>query len=132
MSVSSRVVKIVALKSGVLLADKCVVADGFLSRLRGLLGKQTFVAGEGLLIRPCNDIHMWFMRFPIDVVFVEAPRSGAGGAGEVLRVTSVHRHVPAWKALPLRDGRAAETLELPVGTIERTGIRPGDDLLCSS
>ena len=132
MGESTKTVKIVTLKSRVSLADKCVVADGFFSRMKGLLGRKSLPEGEGLWIRPCNDIHMWFMQFPIDVVFVEGPKRAEGEPGRILRVTSVHTQVPAWRLLPLRDGRASETLELPAGTIARTGVRTGDDLLCLS
>jgi uncharacterized membrane protein (UPF0127 family) len=44
------------------------------------------------------------------------------------KVTSVHRGVRPWKALPLRDGKASDTIELPVGTIQQHDITPGDEL----
>jgi uncharacterized membrane protein (UPF0127 family) len=72
---------------------------------------------------------MWFMSIPIDVVFIRLEKAkGANGNGERRIVASAHRSVRPWKALPLSDGRAHETLELPVGSIERLGIAPGDEL----
>jgi uncharacterized membrane protein (UPF0127 family) len=67
---------------------------------------------------------MWFMSIPIDVVFLRPLNR------ERTRwtVTSVHRGVRPWKALPLRDGKASDTLELPVGTIDRHSILAGDEL----
>lgn len=47
------------------------IAVTFMSRLKGLLGRETLDASSGLLINPCNSIHCFFMKFPIDVVFVD-------------------------------------------------------------
>lgn len=85
--------------------------------------------GRGMLFPRCNDIHMWFMSIPIDVVFLQ---SVGPASGTRYRVTSVHRQVPPWRFFPLRDGRASETLELPSGTIDRCSINVGDELACSS
>jgi uncharacterized membrane protein (UPF0127 family) len=132
MSRAMKVVKILTLKSGALVAEKCVVADGFFSRLKGLLGRDALSEGEGLWLRPCNDIHMWFMKFPIDVAFVESPRPTDSPEKSFLRVRSAYAQVRPWRFLPLRDGSASETLELPAGTLARLGIEPGDDLICLS
>ncbi len=69
MEMCNRVIQISSIKNSEKLADKCVVAEDFFSRLKGLLGKSKFVLGEGLLLRPCNDINMWLMKIPIDVIF---------------------------------------------------------------
>jgi len=53
------------------LADQAVIADTFSSRLRGLLGRTHLPDSEALIITRCNSIHMFFMRFPIDVVFID-------------------------------------------------------------
>jgi uncharacterized membrane protein (UPF0127 family) len=118
-----------SLKNQQLIADKCHVAESFLDRLRGLIGKSGLEPGFGMLFPRCNDIHMWFMRIPIDVVFARTEKSVNGG--RILRVTRVCESVKPWKLLPLRDGRASETLELPVGTIQRCDIRVGDELCLS-
>jgi hypothetical protein len=47
------------------------VATTFLSRLKGLLGRNSLDASSGLLINPCNSVHCFFMKFPIDVAFVD-------------------------------------------------------------
>src|SRR5437762_1433524 len=56
---------------GTLACERCVVADTAPARMRGLLGRDGLEEGEGLLIRPTNSVHMFFMRFAIDVVFVD-------------------------------------------------------------
>ena len=79
-------------------------------------------AGAGLWLPESNGIHMMFMRFPIDAVFVGRPEADGGGRP----VLSVHRGLRAWTGLvPLVRG-AHGVLELPVGTIEASGTQVGD------
>ena len=85
------------------LCEECVVADNPLTRLRGLLGRQGLGAGEGLLLRPAPSIHTWFMRFAIDVVFLDAE----------LRVLRVAQAVKPWRFAGCRGARAV--LELASG-----------------
>lgn len=134
-----RIVRVQSIKTQAQIADQCFVADSFFTRLRGWIGKSHVVTGEALLLRPCNDIHMWMMRFPIDVVFLreirEPSQASQGSQRSQHRdlkwvITSVHENVPAWKVLPLRDGKASDTLELPVGSIRKHGLQCGDELLC--
>jgi uncharacterized protein len=61
--------KITNVTKGVILAEKAVIAGTFFTRIRGLLGRKDFNIGEALVIKPCNSIHTFFMRFPIDVLF---------------------------------------------------------------
>ncbi len=116
-------------KTHVKIADQCHVAVSYMDRLRGLIGRQSLPVGEGVLFPRCNSIHMWFMSIPIDVVFLD--KSIQDGNRSIWRVTSVHESVRPWKALPLNDWAAADVLELPVGTIRRHSIYPGDEI-CSS
>jgi len=120
------VIRIQSLKNQQLIADKCHVAESFLDRLRGLIGKSRLEPGYGMLFPRCNDIHMWFMRIPIDVVFMRMEKSASGES--LLRVTRVFESAKPWRPLPIRDGQASETLELPVGTIQRCDIQVGDAL----
>ena len=93
--------------------ERCRVADRPLGRMRGLLGRAALPAGEGVLLRPAAAVHTWFMRFPIDVVFLDAD----------LRVTKV---VPALRPWRLASGRGATgVLELAAGECERRRIAPG-------
>lgn len=106
-------------------AEECLVASGFRSRLTGLLGRSLLREGEGLLLQPCAQIHMWFMRIPIDVVFLKR----VGQEARQWRVTSVQEGVLPWRLLPLGDRSAQDTLELPVGAIRRCDLKMGD-ILC--
>ena len=126
MKFSKNQIQIRSLTNQAVIADKCTVAKHYLVRLKGLIGRTQFEAGEGMLFPRCNDIHMWFMSMPIDVVFIR----GKNSANE-FEVVSVHSRVKAWKPLPLRNRKASETLELPVGTIERCSIKVGDTICIS-
>lgn len=98
-------------------ATDVAVARTFLKRLRGLIGRQCLPAGAGLLFLRCRSVHTFFMRFPIDVVFLDRKRT----------VLDVHARVG-----PGRIVRASEaphwTLELPAGRCEEVGLGVGDRL----
>ena len=92
---------------------RCTVADTFGARFRGLMGRRRLAAGEGLLIRPANSIHTFFMRFPIDVVFVD-------------RHDAVVKIVPGLRPWRLAWARRAKsTLELRAGSCEAMGLATG-------
>src|SRR6266498_4523079 len=111
------------LTRGARLADRLDIAAGLWGKFRGLMGRAALAPGDGLWLPGTNGIHMMFMRFPIDAVFLSRPDAAQGGAQ---RVVSVHRGLRAWVGLvPLVRG-AYGVLELPVGTIERTGTAIGD------
>jgi uncharacterized membrane protein (UPF0127 family) len=93
-----------------------VVADSYRTRLRGLLGRRELDPGEGLLLRPANSVHTAFMRFAIDVVFLD----------QDLMVLDVVEGVPPWRVKARRGARAV--LELRAGEAGRQGIRVGDAL----
>jgi uncharacterized membrane protein (UPF0127 family) len=105
------------------LAERLETAASLWGKFMGLMGRPALPAGEGLWLPASNGIHMMFMRFPIDAVFVTR-RDGNG----VRRVRSLHRGLRAWTGLvPLVRG-ADGVLELPVGTIDATGTAVGDRL----
>jgi uncharacterized protein len=101
---------------GGVVCERCEVAGSALRRMKGLLGRSSLAEGEGLLIRPASSIHMFFMRFPIDAVFLSRD-------GEVLKVTA---NVGAWRARFCRS--AHSVLALPAGEAARREIAPGDQL----
>jgi uncharacterized membrane protein (UPF0127 family) len=106
---------------GTELATSLEVASSLWGKFRGLMGRAELPTGAGLWLPESNGIHMMFMRFPIDAVFV-----GRAGPDGTRPVVSVHPGLRAWTGLvPLVRG-AHGVLELPVGTIERTGTRVGD------
>ena len=111
---------------GTILAARLEAADGLWGRFMGLMGRASIDAEGGLWLPGTNGIHMMFMRFPIDAVFLARPDPAQAGAQLVL---SVHPGLRAWTGLvPLVRG-AYGVLELPVGTIERTRTAVGDLLL---
>lgn len=109
------------LRTGASLAGRCDVATGFIRRGVGLLGRRTLEQGEGLLIRPCSSVHCFFMRFPIDVLFLD------GHA----RVLKLYTPLRPWRASTLVRG-AKQTLELPAGTVRSSGTEVGDVLHISA
>ena len=103
------------------LAERLETAGSLWAKFMGLMGRPSLAAGDGLWLPASNGIHMMFMRFPIDAVFVSKP--GPDGARTV---KSVHNNLRAWTGLvPLVRG-ADGVLELPVGTIDASRTAVGD------
>jgi uncharacterized membrane protein (UPF0127 family) len=109
---------------GTQLAERLDTASSFWAKFMGLMGRATLPAGEGLWLPGENGIHMLFMRFSIDVLFVAAPSGGDGSR----RVLSVRRAIPPWRGVVWRVGGAKGVLELPVGTIDSSGTAVGDEI----
>lgn len=103
--------------SGRALAERMEVAETLPARMRGLLGRSSLPAGEGMLIERCWSIHTFFMRFPLDIVFLDA--------GFVVR--KIARRLPPWR-IAMAFG-ARHVVELPAGTLERVPLRTGDRLV---
>ncbi len=101
---------------GTAVCEHCVVADGPLGRMRGLLGRADLPAGEGLLLKPAGSIHTHFMRFPIDVVFLDRDS----------RVLGLRSAIRPWRMASRRGAKAV--LELRAGEAQRQGIQVGDVL----
>lgn len=100
-------------QSGRVVADEIEDAFDSESRRRGLLGRHRFDAGSAIILAPCNAIHTFFMRFPIDVLF--ADRNGL--------ILKARASVRPWRiAIAVR---AYAVIELPAGTLERARVTPG-------
>lgn len=67
---NKKLIKLISKENEVVL-ENVVIADSFFSRLKGLMGKNTIKDDEGLLIRPCNSIHTFFMKFNLDIAFID-------------------------------------------------------------
>ncbi|HET8568352.1 MAG TPA: DUF192 domain-containing protein [Candidatus Limnocylindria bacterium] len=102
---------------GSVLAERCAVADTFVSRGVGLIGRAGLAEGEALRITKTNAITMLFMRFAIDAVFVDRDR----------RVVRVVERLGPWVPAVLAP-RATEVIELPAGAAARAGAQAGDVL----
>jgi uncharacterized membrane protein (UPF0127 family) len=104
-------------EDGTVVCERCTIASTPLRRMKGLLGRSELPPGEGLLIRPASSIHMFFMRFPIDAVFVDRK----------LVVRKVARGVKPWRVV---FGRGAHSvIELAAGEAERRALAPGQRLI---
>ena len=90
------------------------MADSSSKRRTGLLKHERLEPGEGLWIVPCESVHTFFMKFPIDLVYLDKKR----------KVRKVRKAVPAWRLSACLT--AHSILELPAGTIEATGTQAGD------
>lgn len=104
----------------IVLCGKCKVANNIFTRVRGLLGRSTLAEDEGLLIAPCPSIHMFGMKFAIDVLFLTKENV----------VTDLVENIAPGKfyvANP-NHGRAHAALELAAGSISRSGTQCGDRL----
>jgi uncharacterized membrane protein (UPF0127 family) len=103
-------------EDGRVACERCVVADTAAKRMKGLLGRAGLDEGEGLLIKPAGSIHMFFMRFPIDAVFLDRE----------LRVVKVVPKLRPWRIAAARG--AKQVVELGAGEAARRGIEPGQQL----
>jgi uncharacterized membrane protein (UPF0127 family) len=98
------------------LATRLEVADNGPKRNKGLLGRERLDSGEGLWIVPCESVHTFFMRFPIDLVYLDRDK----------RIRKVRSAVGPWRLSACLS--AHSVLELPAGTIRDTQTQPGDTL----
>lgn len=101
---------------GTCLSENCVWARSSYRRLVGLLAHSTLPDNESLLIEPCKQVHTFFMRFPIDVVFLDKENT-------ILDI----RSLSPWKLSPM-VWKAHKVLELPLGKCESLGLKKGQKL----
>ena len=99
------------------LAIKADRTDNLWTRFRGLLGRKFLNDGEGMIMAPCKGVDTMFMRFAIDLVYVD--KKGA--------VVKVKRNLRPWRISPYQMN-ARMVLELPVGSIDTTDTKIGDQI----
>ena len=92
-----------------------------MAKFMGLMGRDPLPAGSGLWLPESNGIHMMFMRFPIDALFLGKPE--AGGAR---RVVGLRRALRPWTGIVWYVRGAHGVVELPVGTVDSAGVETGD------
>ena len=103
----------IRLERGPVVCEHGALAVTAWTRTKGLLGRSSLDPDEGLWIQPTGSIHMWFMRFPIDVVYLDSE----------LRVTKVVHGLAPWRFSAGR--RARSVVELAAGTSARAGLTAG-------
>jgi uncharacterized protein len=101
-------------ESGKLVCERCEIADRPLARMRGLLGRKGLEPGGGMLLTQESSVHMFFMHFPIDVVFLDREH----------RIVSVRHELRPWRMAGAR--RAVTVLELPAGAALAAELTEGD------
>jgi uncharacterized membrane protein (UPF0127 family) len=127
------------LDRGTVIAERLEDGSSFWSKFMGLMGRPSLPPGDGLWLPGGNSIHMLFMRFAIDIVFVSKPTPGDGrgdtrngrrdahdGPDAPRRVVSVRRSLPPWRGVVWYARGAHGAIELPRGTIDATGTAVGD------
>ena len=102
---------------GVYLASDAGLAKNILRRGLGLMFRRSLPEGEGLVLIPEGQIHMFFMRFPLDVVHADKQ-------GTVVRILE---GIKPWRVGPMVR-KCKMVIELPAGTISRTGTVVGDQI----
>jgi len=102
---------------GTIVCERCEIPESSLGRMRGLVGRSGLEPGTGMLIDSAPSVHMFFMRFPIDVVFLDRDRN----------VVGVRHGLRPWRAAGAR--RAVAALELPAGAAGAAGLEEGDRLV---
>ena len=111
------VVKAVRKEDGSVVCERCIVADSIWLRTKGLLGRASLPEEEGILLRPAGSIHMFFMRFAIDAVFLDRD----------FNVMKVAADLKPWRMSSKRGSKIV--LELSAGRCARAGVREGDRLV---
>ena len=103
--------------TGSVVATDVEYAGSVWRRFLGLMGRPELPSGHGLYIKPCSSIHMFFMRFPLDVAFVD-------NAGRVVRT---YHGIRPWRiSRVVRGAKAA--IELPAGALAAAGVATGSSL----
>jgi hypothetical protein len=110
-------VKAENITAGKMVAVNVFVAAGIFARIKGLIGRKSLPQGDALLLDPCNGIHTFGMRFPIDVLFLDRNNI----------VVAIRKNLVPNRITPLFFS-AKSTLELPAGIVEATATKAGDEI----
>jgi uncharacterized membrane protein (UPF0127 family) len=101
---------------GGVVCERTELADSPWRRLRGLLGRDSLAAGDGMLLTPSPSIHSAFMRFDFDAIFLDRD----------MRVVRIAERIPPWRARSAKGARSV--LELAAGQASERGVQVGDVL----
>lgn len=109
--------RIINLTRNTIVSDNAKIADTFFSRSKGLLGRESLDKDETLIITNCNSIHMFFMKFAIDVIFVDKKN----------RVVKLVENIKPWAITPIYF-KANFVIEASLNTIKKSQTQLGDKL----
>ncbi|HEY9059161.1 MAG TPA: DUF192 domain-containing protein [Pseudobacteroides sp.] len=107
--------KLINKSKGTIISSNLAVADSFIKRFSGLMAKRELPSGSGLLLTKCNSIHMCFMKFSLDIIFID----------DSMKVVHLIKAIPPWRVSGIVRS-AKSTIELPVGTIDVSSTEIGD------
>lgn len=116
----NRYYKITNLRNGQVVADKAIIARDFKSRAIGLLNRKDLEKGEALVIEPCGSVHTFFMKFCIDLMFLD----------KEFKVIKTAKSVSPWRLSGCLFG-SQRVIELPQRTLEEFDVKPGDSIKVS-
>lgn len=105
-SEANGVLQMINAESKQVVVDELSIADSFWSRFVGLQFRRELPAGHGLLLIPCGSVHTCWMRFAIDVIFLDAHYT----------VLDIRSSVRPWRTAASKQGRPHATLEVAAGT----------------
>nr|BDT30036.1 DUF192 domain-containing protein [Bacteriovorax sp. HI3] len=104
------------MKSGEIICNKMMIAENFFSRLKGLMFSAELPECDGFLIRPCNSIHTFFMRYSLDIIFLD----------QNFNIVKVLYDLSPWRMTWIYF-RSYQVLEMKAGTLKK-GLQPGEKL----
>jgi uncharacterized protein len=99
------------------LADNVIIADTPFKRIKGLLGQKAFLSNQAVILDPCNSVHTFFMRFGIDILFVDKDYKVI----QLLSNLNPNRISPIY-------WHSSKVIELPSGTLGKTNTQVKDQL----
>jgi len=99
------------------ICSRCLYEDKLAFRMKGLLGREGLDGEEGILLKPCNSIHMFFMAFAIDAVFLDKDN----------RILRIYHSIKPWRISGLHF-KAVAVVELAAGVAERHSLQAGEIL----
>jgi hypothetical protein len=109
--------KIINKRNNELIGDKIILGNTIFKRFIGLIGKEFLENGEGILLTPCNSIHMMFMKIPLDIVFLSKKNT----------IVYLIENIKPWRISPIVF-KAHSVLELPINSIKSKDIKINDEL----
>jgi uncharacterized membrane protein (UPF0127 family) len=108
--------RVAVTRNGDRVCPNCLVAASARTRMKGLLGRRALSWDEGIWLEPAASVHTFFMRFPIDVIFLDDEK----------RVLKIVPSLEPWRMAARRGARSV--LELAAGAADRAGLAEGDVL----